>query len=85
MHLLSPSMLCLLSFQDWTSICCSTRTANIRNEQINNPADPNQNWCYKAHLSVENLEQNTLFNEKIKELLTESNRNLFAFVLQNNI
>ena len=85
MHLLSPSMLCLLSFQDWTSICYSTRTANIRNEQINNPADPNQNWCYKAHLSVENLEQNTLFNEKIKELLTESNRNLFAFVLQNNI
>lgn len=85
MHLMSPSMLCLLSFQDWTSICCSTRTANIRNEQINNPADPNQNWCYRAHLSVENLEQNTLFNEKIKELLTESNRNLFAFVLQNNI
>ena len=85
MHLLSPSMLCLLSFQDWTSICYSTRTANIRNEQINNPADPNQNWCYKAHLSIEDLEQNTLFNEKIKELLTESNRNLFAFVLQNNI
>lgn len=78
MHLDSPSMLCLLTFQDWTSVCSSARAADISNEQINNPANPDQYWNYKTHLSIEDLEENTLLNQKIRLLLTDSNRNSFC-------
>ena len=76
-HLKSPSMLCLLSFQDWTSICEETRSKNLEAEQINNPADSKQYWRYKTHLSIEDLEKNIHFKEQIQRMISESNRNLF--------
>lgn len=76
-HLKSPSMLCLLSFQDWTSICEETRSKNLEAEQINNPADSKQYWRYKTHLSIEDLEKNIHFKEQIQHMISESNRNLF--------
>lgn len=76
-HLKSPSMLCLLSFQDWTSICEETRSKNLEAEQINNPANSKQYWRYKTHLSIEELEKNIHFKEQIQRMISESNRNLF--------
>lgn len=84
LHLDSPSMLCMLSFQDWTSVCGHTRAA-CSGEQINNPASPGRNWRYKTHLSIEDLERDTAFSAKIREMLTRSGRNLFTAALRNNI
>lgn len=77
-HLASPSMLCLLSFQDWTAICEQSRSANLEAEQINDPANGKQYWNYKTHLSIEQLEHCTELNEKIHGLITASKRDLFG-------
>ena len=77
-HLNSPSMLCLLSFQDWTAICEDTRSKDLASEQINDPANSSQYWRYKTHLSLEELEKSTLLKKQILEMVSETKRNLFA-------
>lgn len=77
-HLASPSMLCLLSFQDWTAICEQSRSANLEAEQINDPANGKQYWNYKTHLSIEQLEHCTELSEKIRRLIAASKRDLFV-------
>lgn len=76
-HLKSPSMLCLLSFQDWSSICNESRANNVDSEQINDPANSKQYWRYKMHLSIEDLEHSKLFSEKIRKMISEADRDLF--------
>ncbi len=77
-HLKSPSMLCLLSFQDWTAICKESCSKNLEAEQINDPANSNQYWRYKTHLSLEELEKCSTLNEKIMKMVSEAKRNLFT-------
>lgn len=77
-HLHSPSMLCLLSFQDWTAICGQSRSTNLEAEQINDPANGKQYWNYKTHLSIEQLEHCAELNGKIRTLIAASKRDLFA-------
>ncbi len=77
-HLKSPSMLCLLSFQDWSSICDESRADNVDLEQINNPANSKQYWRYKMHLSIEDLEQADKFSAKIRKMISEAGRDLFV-------
>ena len=77
-HLKSPSMLCLLSFQDWSSICDESRAENVDLEQINNPANSKQYWRYKMHLSIEDLEQADKFSAKIRKMISEAGRDLFV-------
>ena len=52
-HLTSPSMLCLLSFQDWMSIDERLRLPDENGERINIPANPRHYWRYRMHLSIE--------------------------------
>ena len=74
MHLQSPSMLCLIAWQDWTSMDESLWAANPDEQRINIPANPKHYWRYRMHLSVEELMQKTDFNEKIKQMIQESGR-----------
>ena len=49
-HLTSPSMLCLISFQDWMSIDERLRLPDENGERINIPANPRHYWRYRMHL-----------------------------------
>lgn len=71
-HLESPSMLCLLAFQDWLSIDAQLRAVNFEQEQINCPADPNHYWCYRMHRTIEDLEANTALTHKIRTLVQQT-------------
>ena len=73
-HLTSPSMLCILSIQDWLAIDESLRLANADAERINIPANPKHYWRYRMHVSIEDLMANNSFNENIKELISQSGR-----------
>lgn len=77
-HLSSPAMLCMISFQDWTGICDNTRSENLEAEQINDPANNKQYWRYKAHMSVEDLEQAADFTSKIRTMIAASQRDLLS-------
>ena len=68
-HLESPSMLCLLSFQDWLSIDEKRRYPDPDYERINVPANPRHYWRYRMHMSVEQLMADTALNEKIRGLI----------------
>jgi len=73
-HLTSPSMLCLLSLQDWLSIDEKLRLADADAERINIPANPRHYWRYRMHLTIEQLMQEAEFNETVKTLITQSGR-----------
>ena len=73
-HLTSPSMLCLLSLQDWLSIDERLRLPDANAERINIPANPRHYWRYRMHLTLEQLLSEDDFNETIKTLITQSGR-----------
>ena len=73
-HLTSPSMLCLLSFQDWMSIDEKLRLPDENAERINIPANPRHYWRYRMHLTIEQLMQADELNEEISTLIIQSGR-----------
>ena len=73
-HLTSPSMLCLLSLQDWLSIDERLRLPDQNAERINIPANPRHYWRYRMHITLEQLLKEDEFNNEIKTLITQSGR-----------
>ena len=73
-HLYSPSMLCLISWQDWLSIDDTLRCPDVASERINVPSNPRNYWRYRMHLSIENLMTCDVLNEKIRLLIAHSER-----------
>lgn len=73
-HLASPSMLCLLALQDYLAVSPTLRSAFPEREQINVPANPNQYWRYRMHLTIEQLVSATGFNERVRALIEKSGR-----------
>ncbi|MBQ9216439.1 MAG: 4-alpha-glucanotransferase [Prevotella sp.] len=73
-HLTSPSMLCLLSFQDWMSIDEQLRLPDQNAERINIPANPRHYWRYRMHLTIEQLMAADDFNNEISTLIIQSGR-----------
>ena len=73
-HLMSPSMLCILSIQDWLAIDEKLRLADQNAERINIPANPKHYWRYRMHVSIEDLMQNTDFRENLTELVCEAGK-----------
>ena len=71
---MSPSMLCILSVQDWLAIDEKLRLADQNAERINIPANPKHYWRYRMHVSIEDLMQNTDFRENLTELVCEAGR-----------
>lgn len=68
-HLQSPSILCILAMQDWLAISSTLRNPHPEEEQINDPANHDQNWNYRLHLTLEELICATDFNEKVRSLI----------------
>ncbi len=73
-QLTSPSMLCLLSLQDWLSIDENLRLPDPNAERINIPANPRHYWRYRMHLNIEQLLHEEEFNETVRTLITQSGR-----------
>ena len=73
-HLTSPSMLCLLSFQDWMSIDEHLRLPDENAERINIPANPRHYWRYRMHLNIEQLLKEDELNNEISTLIIQSGR-----------
>lgn len=73
-HLFCPSVLTLLSFQDWLAIDEKLRLPDANAERINIPANPRNYWRYRMHLSVEQLMQADEFNLKVSTLIENSGR-----------
>ena len=73
-HLYSPSMLCLLSFQDWISIDEQLRNPDANAERINIPANPRHYWRWRMHLTLEQLESQTDFSNHIRQMIQRSGR-----------
>ena len=73
-HLTSPSMLCLISFQDWLSIDEKLRLPDGNAERINIPANPRHYWRYRMHLTIEQLLAADELNEEISTLIIQSGR-----------
>ena len=71
-HLACPSMLCILTLQDWLATDATLRLADANAERINIPANPRHYWRYRMHLTIEQLMQATEFNEKIKNLVNQT-------------
>ena len=73
-HLTSPSMLCLLSLQDWLSIDETWRLPDPNAERINIPANPRHYWRYRMHLTIEQLLAANDLNSEISTLIIQSGR-----------
>jgi len=73
-HLFSPSMLCLVSLQDWLSIDDCMRYPDPSEERINIPANPRHYWRYRMPLYIEQLMDAGSFNDKIRSLIQHSGR-----------
>jgi len=73
-HLSSPSMLCLLSLQDWLSIDEGLRNPKPEEERINVPANPKHYWRYRMHLPISKLQGAKELNERLKKLISETER-----------
>jgi len=73
-HLASPSLLCILPFQDWLSIDGDLRLADANAERINIPANPRHYWRYRMHLTLEELLKQDAFNERVAKMIEAANR-----------
>ena len=73
-HLYCPSMLCLLSLQDWLAMDGELRSKLPQNERINTPSDPYNHWQYRMHLTIEELLAATKYNNKVKTMIQRSKR-----------
>ena len=73
-HLYCPSMLCLLSLQDWLAMDSSLRRPNPREERINVPSDCYNRWQYRMHVTIEALLEADAYNRKIRTMITRSKR-----------
>lgn len=73
-HLHSPSMLCILPLQDYLSIDGQMRRNNPWEEVINDPSNPHHYWRYRMHLTLEELQQATEFNGRLRTMIATSGR-----------
>lgn len=73
-QLASPSMLCVLSIQDWLAMDERIRLDDADAERINIPANPQHYWRYRMHISLENLMADKSFTENIRNLIVQNGR-----------
>ena len=73
-HLASPSMLCILSIQDWLSMDERLRLDDANAERINIPANPKHYWRYRMHLNIEDMLTDNSLVSNLCELNSQSGR-----------
>ena len=73
-HLNCPSMLCMISLQNWLSIDEGIRYDKAEAERINIPANPRHYWRYRMHLPISELQKSESYNNNIRTLIARSER-----------
>ncbi len=73
-HLDSKAMLIILPWQDWIAIDAGLRHEHPFAERINVPSNPRNFWCYRMHITLEQLLTEDRFNDKVKEMISTSGR-----------
>ena len=68
-HLLSGSMLCVISLQDWLAMDERLRLPDANAERINIPSNPKHYWRYRMHLNLEDLAADKRFIDSLTELI----------------
>lgn len=74
LHLESPSVLCVISLQDWLAVSDSLRLPDAGAERINIPSCPRHYWRYRMHLDIEELLRADRLNGEIREMVCRRNR-----------
>ena len=73
-HLASPAMWSIFQLQDLLGMDEQLRRENPQEERINVPADPKNYWRYRMHLTLEQLQAASTFNEALRTALQETGR-----------
>ena len=73
-HLYSPAMWCVFQLQDVLGIDPLLRRTHPSEERINVPADPNNYWNYRMHISLEELMNANGFNDELNYCIKSSGR-----------
>lgn len=73
-HLYCPSMLCILSLQDWLAMSGDLRGKDVWSERINAPYDSYNQWKYRMGITIDQLMEARMYNEKVKTMIERSKR-----------
>ena len=73
-HLESPALLALFAWQDFMAMDERLRRDNPREERINEPSNRNHVWCYRMHISIEQLLDEDGFNTFLYSMIKASGR-----------
>ena len=74
MHVKSPAMLTVLPLQDWLSMDGTLRRENPNEERINIPANSRHYWRYRMHMTLEQLNKESAFNERLRQMIADGGR-----------
>ncbi len=70
-HIYSHAIWVILPLQDWMAINEDVRCKDAHAERINIPDNPHHFWCYRMHITIEDLLKKNDFNQQVKELVTK--------------
>ena len=73
-HLASPSAFALFAWQDWMAMDERLRRDNPDDERINIPSNRDQCWNYRMHIPLEQLMQERLFNDTVRNMIAGTGR-----------
>jgi 4-alpha-glucanotransferase len=73
-HLQSNAMWIILPWQDWIALESKLCNKHTNAERINVPSNPRNFWCYRMHITLEQLLEEDEYNNKILEMITRSGR-----------
>jgi 4-alpha-glucanotransferase len=74
LHMDAPSMWAIFPIQDLVGMDATLRRANVTDEQINEPSNPQHYWRFRFHLTMEQLISEDNLNEKIASLVIGAGR-----------
>ena len=69
-------MLAIFPLQDWLAAAEHLPRMDVNAERINDPANPDQRWAYRMHITLEELLAAETFNRDIADWITLSNRRM---------
>lgn len=73
-HLQSNAMWIILPWQDWMALDSTLCHEHPNAERINVPSNPRNFWCYRMHITLEQLLKESTFNKKIANLIRTTGR-----------
>jgi len=73
-HLHSDAMWIILPWQDWMALDAKLCNEHPNAERINVPSNPRNFWCYRMHITLEQLLKEDDFNKRISEIIGNSGR-----------